>query len=84
MSSTSELRAHSIKRVGVISDTHGMLRDAAATMLQGCELIVHAGDIGSLAVLEALRKIAPLVAVRGNNDRDAWACTLPVTEVVAL
>lgn len=61
-----------------------MLRDAALTMLQGCELIIHAGDIGSPAVLEALRNIAPVVAVRGNNDRDAWAHTLPVTEVIEL
>jgi uncharacterized protein len=74
----------SSKRIGVISDTHGMLRDAALTMLQGCELIIHAGDVGSPAVLEGLQRIAPVIAVRGNNDRDAWAHALPVTEVIEL
>jgi putative phosphoesterase len=68
--------------VGVISDTHGLLRDEAVAALQGSELIIHAGDIGKPEVLERLREIAPVHAVRGNNDRDAWARNLPLTEVV--
>jgi putative phosphoesterase len=68
--------------VGVISDTHGLLRDSALAALQGSELIIHAGDIGSGEVLERLSTIAPVHAVRGNNDREAWAHPLPLTEVV--
>ena len=75
-------RTDSSKRVGVISDTHALMRDSALAALAGCELIVHAGDIGGAHVLEALRRIAPVVAVRGNNDRDAWGQSLPLTEVV--
>jgi len=63
--------------VGVISDTHGLLRPEAIAALNGVDVIVHAGDIGGAAVLEALRQIAPVVAVRGNNDRDAWAASIP-------
>ena len=70
------------KRVGVISDTHGLLRDEAVAALKESELIIHAGDIGKPEVLERLREIAPVHAVRGNNDRDAWARGLPLTEVV--
>jgi putative phosphoesterase len=69
-------------RIGVISDTHGLLRPEALRALAGADLIVHAGDIGSPEVLDALRAVAPLVAVRGNNDRGAWASALPETEVV--
>ena len=68
--------------VGVVSDTHGLLRPEVVKALQGVERIVHAGDVGSASVLEELRAIAPVVAVRGNNDRGAWASRLPVTEVV--
>jgi putative phosphoesterase len=68
--------------VGVISDTHGLLRDEAVAALQGSELIIHAGDIGKPEVLERLREIAPVHAVRGNNDRDTWARGLPLTDVV--
>src|SRR5688500_3225943 len=64
---------HSIKHVGVISDTHGLVRDEALRALEGSELILHAGDIGAPDVLERLREIAPVHAVRGNNDRDGWA-----------
>jgi len=78
------LDPHSSKQVGVISDTHGLIRDEALEALRGSDLIVHAGDIGSPAVLEALRRIAPTYAVRGNNDRDPWGLTLPLTEVVAV
>jgi putative phosphoesterase len=63
-------------RIGVISDTHGLLRPEAVRALRGSSLIVHAGDIGTPDVLSALREIAPVVAVRGNNDRGAWARTL--------
>src|SRR5712692_9703424 len=63
--------------VGVISDTHGLLRPEAVAALAGVDVIFHAGDIGSAAVLEALRQIAPIIAVRGNNDRESWAASLP-------
>jgi uncharacterized protein len=63
--------------VGVISDTHGLLRPEAVAALEGVDAIVHAGDIGGAEILDALRRMAPLVAVRGNNDRDAWAASLP-------
>ena len=74
-------RAHT---VGVIADTHGLLRPEAAAALAGSELIVHAGDVGSAEVLDTLREIAPVVAVRGNNDNGAWAVMLPTTEVVEI
>ena len=64
-------------RIGVISDTHGLLRPQALAALRGSDLIVHAGDIGAREVLEVLRSIAPVTAVRGNNDRDAWARAIP-------
>jgi len=70
--------------VGIVSDTHGLLRPEALAALAGVDLIVHAGDIGSPAVLERLRELAPVVAVRGNNDRERWAAPLPevvVTDV---
>jgi uncharacterized protein len=69
-------------RIGVISDTHGLVRPEALAALAGAERIVHAGDIGGADVLDALRAIAPVVAVRGNNDRGAWASRLPDREVV--
>ena len=68
--------------VGIISDTHGLLRPEAAEALRGCDVIVHAGDVGTPAVLAGLREIAPTVAVRGNNDKGVWAGTLPETAVV--
>jgi putative phosphoesterase len=68
--------------VGLISDTHGLVRPQALAALRGVDHIIHAGDIGSAAVLEALGAIAPLTAIRGNNDRDAWARQLPETEAV--
>jgi len=70
------------RAIGVISDTHGLVRPEALEALRGSELIVHAGDIGGLEVLDALRVLAPVVAVRGNNDRDGWGRTLRETEVV--
>jgi putative phosphoesterase len=69
-------------RVGLISDTHGLLRQEAAEFLRGSDVIVHAGDIGNREVLDALRPLAPLAAVRGNVDQGAWAEGIPETEVV--
>jgi uncharacterized protein len=69
-------------RIGVISDTHGLVRPEALRALRGADLIVHAGDVGAPEVLDALRTIAPVVAVRGNNDRGRWARALAETEVV--
>jgi uncharacterized protein len=68
--------------LGVISDTHGLVRLEAVKALEGVEMIIHAGDIGTPEVLEALHAIAPVVAVRGNNDQGDWAHALPETEVV--
>jgi putative phosphoesterase len=73
-----------VHTVGVISDTHGLLRPEAVAALAGVERIVHAGDIGSPDVLTQLGRVAPVVAVRGNNDRDAWAADIPETEVVEI
>jgi len=68
--------------IGVISDTHGLLRPQAAAALQGSSLIIHAGDVGRTEILDELRRIAPVVAVRGNVDRDALAASIPLSEVV--
>jgi uncharacterized protein len=68
-------------QIGVISDTHGLLRPEAVDALKGSELIVHAGDVGAPSILEALGRIAPVVAVRGNVDTAPWARTLPMSEV---
>jgi len=64
-------------RIGLISDTHGLLRPEALLALQGSDRIVHAGDIGNASILQALEAIAPVTAVRGNNDRGAWATGVP-------
>ena len=68
--------------VGVISDTHGLLRPQAIDALAASDLIVHAGDIGKPEVLEGLKAIAPVIAVRGNNDKAAWAAAIPQQESV--
>jgi putative phosphoesterase len=68
--------------LGVISDTHGLLRLEAVEALRGSDRILHAGDIGAPEILEALAKIAPVTAIRGNVDTGAWARSLPTTEVV--
>ncbi len=70
--------------IGVISDTHGLLRPEALEALQGSELILHAGDIGPSNIIEQLRAIAPVHLVRGNCDHGSWAYTLPETEVVSV
>ena len=69
-------------RVGLISDTHGLLRPGARAFLMGCDYIVHGGDIGSAEILDDLAVIAPLIAVRGNNDTEPWAARLPVSELI--
>jgi putative phosphoesterase len=68
--------------VGVISDTHGLLRPEAVEALRGSDRILHAGDVGDPKILEALARIAPVTAIRGNIDSEPWARTLPETEVV--
>lgn len=69
-------------RVGLISDTHGLLRPAAVEALQGSDLILHAGDIGKPEVLEELQAIAPVIAVRGNNDNGDWAEAIPERKTI--
>jgi putative phosphoesterase len=69
--------------IGVISDTHGLLRPEALEALRGAQHIIHAGDVGAPDVLAALAEIAPVTAVRGNNDKGAWAAHLPETAVFA-
>ena len=71
-----------IFRIGLISDTHGLVRDEALAALTGCHHILHAGDIDKPDVLVTLRKLAPVTVVRGNNDRGAWAESIPAFEVV--
>lgn len=66
-------------RVGLIADTHDLLRPEAIAVLRGCAFIVHAGDVCGPAVLQALRELAPVTAVRGNNDSGEWARSLPTT-----
>ncbi|NUZ05387.1 metallophosphoesterase family protein [Piscinibacter koreensis] len=64
-------------RIGLVSDTHGLLRPEALAWLRGSDRIVHAGDIGGPAILDTLAAIAPLTVVRGNNDRADWAAAIP-------
>lgn len=68
-------------RIGVISDTHGLLRDEVKEQLQGCDMIFHAGDINCSSVIEELNQIAPTYVVRGNADKE-WASNLPQTQVI--
>jgi uncharacterized protein len=70
--------------VGVISDTHGLLRPEAIGKLAGVDHVVHAGDIGSPEILDRLREIAPVTAVRGNNDKGAWAKEIPEAQLLDL
>src|SRR5438552_4657576 len=70
-----------VKQIGLSSATHGLLREEAVEALRGSKLILHAGDVGKPEILEALKKIAPVVAVCGNVDAEPWANVLPVTAV---
>ena len=71
-------------RIGIISDTHGLLRPEAVELLRGSQHIIHAGDIGSPEIIPALEKIAPVTAIRGNVDTQSWARRFAETEVVEL
>jgi hypothetical protein len=71
-------------RVGLLSDTHGLLRPEARSFLVGCDYIIHGGDVGGAPILEDLGTLAPLIAVRGNNDTEAWAEGLPQSELVRI
>jgi putative phosphoesterase len=71
-----------LHRVGLVSDTHGLIRAEALDALRDSDLIIHCGDVGDPAVLDALRTLAPVRAIRGNNDKGAWACGLPTYDVV--
>ena len=70
--------------IGVISDTHGLLRPEALAALQGSDYIIHAGDVGDPQILDKLSAIAPLTAVRGNVDHGAWAQKIPTTNVLEI
>lgn len=69
--------------LGLIADTHGLLRPEAIAALQGADIIIHAGDVGKPEILATLQTIAPVYAVRGNVDKGTWAAALPTTEVVS-
>jgi hypothetical protein len=71
-------------RIGLISDTHGLLRPEALAFLRGCDHIVHGGDIGEQRILDELAAIAPVTAVRGNNDAAMWARDVPETALIEL
>ncbi|TMH43155.1 MAG: metallophosphoesterase family protein [Betaproteobacteria bacterium] len=71
-------------RVALISDTHGLLRPEAVRLLRGADRIIHAGDIGKPEILDELGALAPLTAVRGNNDRGRWAAQVPESAVVRI
>jgi putative phosphoesterase len=73
-----------VQFIGVISDTHGLLRDEVHPIFSGCSLIIHAGDIGALSILRELEQIAPVVAVRGNVDRGDWAGSLRESELLEI
>ncbi len=73
-----------MSNIGVISDTHGLVREDALRNLAGVDLIIHAGDVGNPAVLQALGRVAPVHAVRGNVDAGPWAGTLPATRAVGI
>src|ERR1700688_3551533 len=70
--------------LGIISDTHGLLRPGALAALKGSHAIIHAGDVGNPQILDQLQSIAPVFAVRANVDTEPWASTLPLTEVIEL
>ena len=72
------------KMIGVISDTHGLLRPEITSLLRQCDAIIHAGDIGKMEVIDELITIAPIYAVRGNIDKADWADSFPLTEAVEI
>jgi uncharacterized protein len=78
---SAKITAANPQRIGLISDTHGLLREEAIRALTGSELILHAGDVGNSEILEALKKLARVVAIRGNVDTEPWAAALPETTV---
>ena len=73
-----------VLRVGLISDTHGLLRPEAVAFLRGSDFIVHAGDIGDASILKELSALAPVTAVRGNNDKGSWAKGIAETQVLEI
>jgi uncharacterized protein len=73
-----------VKQIGLISDTHGLVRPEVSAILRGVDLVFHTGDIGKPEVLDALREIAPVYAIKGNNDRAAWARGIPDVMNVAV
>src|SRR3981081_501342 len=74
--------SRNLTAIGLISDTHGLLRKEALHALEGSELIIHAGDVGKPEIIDELNSIAPVVAIRGNVYTESWASALPETEVV--
>lgn len=72
------------RRIAVVSDTHGLLRPEVLPALAGCDRVLHAGDVGGPEILEALRSVGPVSAVRGNTDRGAFGATLPPTELIEI
>jgi hypothetical protein len=82
MNSCNLTSSHTAQVVGVISDTHGLLRPEATRALAGVNLIIHAGDIGTPEILRELKRIAPVAAIKGNNDRGDWALRLPDVRAV--
>lgn len=83
-SAMKKVRTREKRLIGIISDTHGLVRPEVAEAFSGVDLILHAGDIGTTEVIEELRSIAPIMAVRGNNDKGTWANAIPETEVVQI
>ena len=73
-----------MRNIGIISDTHGLLRPSALAALRGCDSIIHAGDVGDPTILSELRRLAPVSAVRGNCDRGRWAKKLPERDIVKI
>jgi len=71
-----------LSKIGILSDTHGLLRPEVVSAISDCDIIIHAGDVGDPGVLEKLAELAPVHAVKGNMDKGTWADTLPLTEVV--
>jgi hypothetical protein len=74
----------SAKKIGLISDTHGMLRLEAIRALEGSDLILHGGDVGKPELIDVLKSLAPVIAVRGNIDTEPWATALPTNAVVEI